>query len=353
MVWWGKRRNKKENLLKQIIESSCSKIKSMKSFLSIILLFSLANCIAQSKIKALCNPIVIGNIPKKALSFNAEIQSNSSNKYKFSTLPTTIGTTTISLVNNIRIGYYKPIVMKPKIFVTLEAGYWFSKFNIDNTNNFFKEVDNTTFHSTTVATTIFKPLNTKNFLLLNASIEANGNAASFKKFGAKNLVAGGAIIYGWKKGVTTMTGVGLLRAYRLGRVVYTPAILWNKNFNKRWGVEMLLPARGFVRYTLKKPTNFLLLGFDLEGTQYAYSGNAISTLNNSFFQRGEIKPRLGIDMQTSKNTRFTANVGCRINGRMDWADNYDGKYLLLENNPTVNLFANVGFHIVSLKAKKK
>lgn len=306
------------------------------------------------KMKPKCNPLVLGSVPRKALSIQVEQQGGFNNDYTLMYgFPTVSNNINFSSAQNLRVNYYKPIVTKPNAFITVEAGYWYSKYNVNNRTGiaFFNDLNDGRFHSFSASTTIFKPLNAKNFILINGSVEMNGNATSFKKPGAKNLFSGGVLLYGWKKGVQSMVGVGVLRAYRLGRVVHAPAFLWNKNFNKKWGVEMLLPARGFVRYTLKK-TDFVLMGFDLEGTQYAYNSN-MPAINNSFFQRGEIKPRIGIDMQMAKNTRFTANAGCRINGRMDWSDNYDGKILLAENNPGVNYFVNVGFHILNIKAKKK
>ena len=148
-----------------------------------------------------------------------------------------------------------------------------------------------------------------------------------------------------------MVGVGILRAYRLGRVIHFPAFLMNKNFNPKWGVEMLLPARAVVRYTPNKK-NIFIAGFDLEGGQYAYASNN-GALNNTFFQRGEIRPKLGWETALGKNTKFTTNAGLRLNGRMNLTGSYDGKDLVVENMPATNFFVNIGIHIVNLKAMPK
>jgi hypothetical protein len=324
-------------------------------FIAFLMCFSF-NSIAQTPIKPkkiYCNPIVLGAIPKKALSVQYEYQTRFATTYteKYQLSPTAVKQN-INNVQNIRLGYYKTLIAKPKTFMTLDLGYWFSRFNINTRNTpFERALDASNFHNISAATNIFKPLNQKNFLLINASVEVNGNGTSFKTIGAKNLLAGGAIIYGWKKGVTKMTGVGVLRAYRMGRVIHVPALLWNQNFNAKWGIESLLPARALVRYAANKKT-FLLTGFDLEGTQYSF-GSSSPALNNSFFQRGEIKTRIGIDTEIRKNIRLTANAGLRIMGRMNWADNYDGKLLLVENDANTNLFVNVGLHVVNIKVKKR
>ena len=303
--------------------------------------------------KTLCNPLVIGSIPKKALSFQYELQSSFSNnyseKYRF---PITTTPSTINNVQSLRLNYYKSIITKPTCYLTLDMGYWYSKYAVSNTSPasiFINDFNNNGFHSFTASTNFFKPINAKNFILINANVELNGNSKSFKKVGAKNIFAGGAIIYGWKKGFSSMVGVGVLRAYRLGRVIHIPAFLMNKNFSPKWGIEMLLPARGVVRYT-PNPKHIFTAGFDLEGGQFAYASNN-TVLNNTFFQRGEIRPKLGWEKALSKNTRFTTNAGLRLNGRMDFTGKYDGKDLVVENRPATNFFINIGFHIVSLKAK--
>jgi Domain of unknown function (DUF6268) len=316
--------------------------------------------LAQSQIKKtkpLCNPLVIGSVPKKALSLQYDLQTAFSNKYAVSTNPPALANNTFYNVQSMRLNYNKTAVTKPKTYLTVDIGYWLSSFRSKlNTTPLLRTINDFTensFHSLTASTNIFKPLDAKHFILLNASLEVNGNTESFKKFGAKNIFAGGAAIYGWKKGFSSITGVGILRAYRLGRVIHIPAFLWNKSFNKKWGVEMLLPARGIVRYTPNKQ-NIFVAGFDLEGGQFAFNtrqNNA--TINNSFLQRGEIRPKIGWETNLGKNMKFTANTGMRINGRMNLAQKYDGEKLVLKNTPENSLFVNIGLHIVSVKAKTK
>lgn len=305
--------------------------------------------------KNLCNPLVVGSIPKKALSLQYELQNsfrnNYSEKYGF---PISTNPSTINNVQGLRFNYFKNIITKPTTYATLDVGYWFSKYAVSNSSPasiFINDFNDNNFHSFTASTNIFKPINAKNFILINAGVELNGNGKSFEKLGTNNLFAGGAIIYGWKKGFSSMVGVGVLRAYRLGRVIHIPAFLMNKNFNPKWGIEMLLPARAVVRYTPNKQ-NIFTAGFDLEGGQFAYASNN-AFLNNAFFQRGEIRPKLGLETALGKNMRFSTNAGLRINGRLDVVSTYDGKDLVVENRPATNFFVNIGFHIVNLKAMAK
>ena len=116
-------------------------------------------------------------------------------------------------------------------------------------------------------------------------------------------------------------------------------------------MEMLLPSKLIFRYAPNKKTTFNG-GIELDGNQYAISNN-LESINNNFFQRGEIRPKLGLRTNLTKNMRFIANAGVRVNGRFDIADNYDGKRLLVENAPKTNAFVNIGIGWISLKTKKK
>ena len=305
----------------------------------------------------LCNPMILGSIPKKALSLQYEYQSKFDNDSK-NNLGFVGGNSNINTnsVGNFRIGFNKNVRVKPNGYISVDVGYATTSFNNmsnsgANPNPMPDIFNDVLFHSVNASTTIFKPLNDKHFFLTNVGLEVNGNTESLKNLGARNLFASALLMYGTKKSYNEMWAFGISRSYKLGRVIHVPAILWNKNFNKKWGMEMLLPSKLIFRYAPNKKTIYNG-GIELEGNQYAISNN-LMPVNNSFFQRGEIRPKLGLETNLTKNMRFTANTGVRINGRFNIADNYDGKILLVENAPRTNAFVNIGIGWISLKTRKK
>jgi Domain of unknown function (DUF6268) len=335
----------------------------MRPFITTILASQLLAAVAfaqnpnkVNKKMPLCNPLVIGQIPKKALSLHYDYQTSFTNDFveQYATNSAVQRTNKVNNVQAVRANFNKNLIVKPKLYMSMDIGYWYSRFAAEPSNPatvFANQINGAEFHSFTATANIFKPLSNRHFLLVYLSAELNGNGRAFTKLGAQNLFGGGGVLYGWKKGLNSMKAIGLLRAYRLGRVVHVPAFLMNHNFNKKWGLEMLLPARATFRYA-PNAKSFILLGYDLEGGQFAFAAPG-SPMDNSFFQRGEIRPRLGYEGSLSKNCRFTVNAGLRINGRFVFADNYDGKNLLVDNLPTSSLFANVGLHIVNLKGMGK
>ncbi len=304
--------------------------------------------------KTYCNPIVSGQPVLKRLSLSYEMQPRyaASTRFPNSQLPVEY-TTNINLAHTIRVGYAKNIVVKPTLYMSFSAGYWFSSFNVtspDN-NSFSKLLSQSRFHSITASTNIFKPLNNKNYLLVNVSLEANGNQHSFRRFSGDNILAGGAIIYGWKKSFKRMWGIGIFRGYRLGKVIHVPALLYNSSFNKKWGVDALLPARANFRYS-KSPKTMWLFGYEFDGTQFAVR-QSNSIYDNTFLQRGEIRPKIGLEKQIGKSWAFTFNTGIRFNGRFDISSDYAGKNIVVENDPKAAIFVNAGIHIVKFPARKK
>jgi hypothetical protein len=130
-------------------------------------------------------------------------------------------------------------------------------------------------------------------------------------------------IYGWKTSEKNMIGTGIARTYRAGQLIHVPVLFWNKTFNDRWGMELLLPAKGHLRYNIST-SNMLQAGFELEGNQFSMR------LPNSpngkvFIQRGEFKPRIMWDKKISGFIWFNVQAGLRYNYRFDVMNQYDAK----------------------------
>lgn len=306
------------------------------------------------KKKIYCNPLVAGQPTTKRLSLTYEIQPTYSGPTNFPLFPFPSSIETKSSpVQSLRLQYNQTVLTKPKLYMSFSAGYWLSSFNVsaNSSNAFGRILDQSPLHSITASSNIFKPLNEKNFILLNLSLEANGNGSSFKKFSSDNLLAGGAAIFGWKKGFKRMWGLGVFRGYRMGRVIHVPALLFNSSFNNKWGVDALLPARANFRYKAS-PTVLWYVGYELDGSQFAIREQG-SFLNGTFLQRGEIRPKLGFEKQLKKNWAFTMNAGLRFNGRLDVSSDYNGKDLIVESSPKPGLFINAGLHIINFTKKKK
>lgn len=256
----------------------------------------------------------------------------------------------VNQVSAIRAQANIPVISTNKIIWQLGANYWSSKYSIENASNnsFASRLNNHSMTTAGINTTIFKPLNEKRFLILQASADFNGVFQNFSDITSKALTISGTAIYGWKTSEKNMIGVGLSRTYRAGQILHIPVLLWNKTFNDRWGMELLLPARGHLRYNIST-SNILQLGFELEGNQFWM--NLPGSLNGTaFIQRGELKPRISWDKKISGFVWFSAQAGLRYNWRFDVMNTYNGKtkdQLYFSSGLGNPMFFNVGLHFVS------
>jgi hypothetical protein len=231
----------------------------------------------------------------------------------------------VNQVSMLRAQVNVPVIANTKLIWQLGANYWSSQFVFENekNNSFAKTLQANALVSTGINSTIFKPLNDRNFLILQASADLNGVFPKLGDINAKALTLSATGIYGWKTSESNMIGTGIARTYRAGRLIYIPVVLWNKTFNDRWGMELLLPAKGFVRYNFST-SSMLQVGFELEGNQF-YTRMPQSKNGEVYIQRGEFKPRIMWDKKITGFLWFNVQAGLRYNYRFDVMNKSNGK----------------------------
>jgi hypothetical protein len=251
-----------------------------------------------------------------------------------------------------------PVVSNDKIILNLGGQYWGTFYSIEPDKatsqlatpaNF---LDSYMLHSFGIISSMFKPLNEKNFLIVQLGADFNGafpgNDASPD---GEAITISATALYGWKPNDRKMWALGVSRTYRMGRPIVVPVLLWNQTFNSKWGAEIALPAKGFIRRNIS-PTNLLLAGYELEGNQFMLPGAGGSTSSNPnlWLQRGEIKPRIQWEKQLKNFIWLSAQAGVRINGRFNFSDKYNGKeadevFRTVLGTP---FYFNIGINLVSL-----
>lgn len=277
-------------------------------------------------VKRYANQKIINQLPQRIISLGYEYQGGfEMPDIRSSALTSTLQDFTINRVSSIRAQVNIPVISNTKIIWQLGANYWASRFNVENpgSNSFAQRLDSRALTTTGINTTIFKPLNEKNFLIVQASADANGLFESFSDITNDAITLSGAIIYGWKTSDKNMIGTGISRTYRAGQLIHVPVLFWNKTFNDHWGMELLLPARGTVKYNFST-SNILQLGFELEGNQFLM--NLPNSQNGKvFLQRGELKPRVAWDKKLTGFLWMSAQAGFRYNYRFDVMNQYDAR----------------------------
>jgi len=204
--------------------------------------------------------------------------------------------------------------------------------------------------------TFFFPLNEKDFIVFQGQMDLSGNYGLDEFQSLSTLRYSAAAVYGRRVNDYYRWGVGVSRTYRVGNLNYVPVIMfdWTSD-NRKWGTEILFPARAYVRYNINQ-NSLLLAGFDLEGQSYRIDDYSID--GNSYeIRRGEVRPKLEFQTRISGYIWATVQAGYR----MDWsydADQLDGNNDFFRgffgdqdfgmiNNLENPLFFNVGLNFVS------
>jgi hypothetical protein len=226
----------------------------------------------------------------------------------------------VQSVRGLRMQVNLPVISNDRLIWQVGANYWGSKFDFANSvvNGQVKAFSSPGLMTAGINTTLFKPLDEKHLLIFQASADLNGAFQNSKDISTRGVTYSATAIYGWKKSEKNIIGAGLARTYRAGRQIYVPVLLWNRTFSDKWGMELLLPARGHIRRNFST-ASMLQFGYELEGNQYHIARE------NSFLQRGEFKPRIIWDQKIAGFIWLQMQAGMRFNWRFDMMKKYDAK----------------------------
>jgi len=275
-------------------------------------------------VKRYCTVKVLNQTPQRILSLGYEHYTpfempgvyQSSNEVR---------TLSLNSIPALRAQANVPVISNNRIIWQIGATYWGSKLHVQNPGNnlFGNFINHKNLLTTGINSTIFKPLNETNFLIFQASADINGIFHGIDEVTSKAITYSGSLIYGWKTSESNMIGAGIARTYRAGRLIYVPVLLWNKTFNDRLGMELLLPAKAHLRYNFSA-SSIVQFGFELEGNQYLIH-SPLSHQEKAYLQRGEVKPRIMWDKKLSGFLWMNAQIGLRYNYRFDVMNGYDAK----------------------------
>lgn len=277
-------------------------------------------------VKRFCTQKVLNQTPIRIVSVGYEQQGSFlMPDIRFSNARPETQSYSANRIAALRLQLNVPVISNNRFIWQLGANYWASRFSVENpgTNLFARSLNENTMTSAGINTTLFKPLDEKKFLIIQGSLDANGVFPRISDVTGKAYTFSGTLIYGWKKSEKNMVGTGIARTYRAGQLIHLPVLFWNKTFNDQWGMELLLPARGHLRYNIST-ANILQLGFELEGNQF-WMELPNSKNGTVFIQRSELKPRISWDKKISGFFWLSAQAGLRYNWRFDVMNAYNAR----------------------------
>ena len=312
--------------------------------------------------KSYCTQKVLYATPTKLITVGYEAQG----RYDLTaTAPSdgyltvvTTGRARISGARGLRLGFNAPVISRNSLILNLGLTYWNTGQQVAvadpyQTSELFPLLDRG-LRTTGFNATVFKPLDTKHFLLFQANLDLSGTYRGFDDLDRRQLTASGTAIYGWKPTDNFQWGLGATRTYRAGQLIYVPVVLYNRTFSPRWGCEVVFPARAELRRNFGTSA-LIKIGYELEGNAY-YLGQ-LAGGQDVYLRRGELKPRITYEQKLSGFVWLTAQAGLRYNYRNDAFRHptptgerdglLDSESALFRNTLTNPLFANLSLHLVS------
>ena len=300
------------------------------------------------KFKTYCTSKVFDQTPNRLISIGYEFQLagfalrsalNPNNPEDFTQ-------TRVDLSHGLRLESTVPVISKNDLFLSVGGGYLDQYYALSGfvpaDNNFMATtLDNGSIRNLYLTGTMFKPFNEKQFLLVQVQGDYAGDWNFVHWQNPKYIKVSASAVYGWKVSDRKMWGLGVTRTYRAGALNYFPLLLFNYTApSRKWGVEMLLPARADYRYNIST-RNIIRAGFELEGSSYrlsdrqglfaqAFAANPPQQLE---LRRSEIKIRAAWDFPVKDFYWASVSIGMRIMYRYGVDDGEFARLLFVEPKP--------------------
>jgi hypothetical protein len=196
-----------------------------------------------------------------------------------------------------------------------------------------------------------KPLRGNKYIALRISGDLNGdynmNGYSKTSFLQFNI----APLFGWKKSPTLSYGLGFTYGNIFGRNLISPVVAYNHTYNKRWGVEALLPSKVKLRYTFNERT-LLYASTELNGARYRVNfGNSGLYPQDLFMQRAAVRYLVTFEREIYDWLWFSLEAGMQSNINFTLSDRMGpARKALIQNQ--LNHATMFGFSLFAVPPRK-
>ena len=220
--------------------------------------------------KTFANPSVLGQGPSKGLIVRYERLP----QFNVGTTAQVVGLRNYdgAATKNARISIkaYIPAVNHPHLKVIVGLSYEreefkFSQLNQDN--ELINNIEDKGLKSTAVQLAVIRPVDEVHWYLARFKAELAGDYTSSELSKKNYLRTSAEAFYGWKRSPHFSWGLGFQYGYTFGRLSFYPAVIYNRTFSDRWGVEALFPARVLLRYNAS-PTSLFYTGYGIDGLNF-------------------------------------------------------------------------------------
>ena len=241
-----------------------------------------------------------------------------------------------------------PIVLKDRTKVLLGYKYYTEFYNFGRVGQdyaeTFTELSQRNLKSNEYSLIISHSLNDKNYLGIRYKYATNGDYAGWTDFDSRYAIHNFMGVYGTKKSEDFEWGIGLIISSSFRRNTALPFLLYNRNFNKKWGIESLFPANLFLRYNVDAQT-IGLFGIEYNSKSYRIDAENIA---NEVIDYAFNHSELIISFSAERHLRswFWANmkIGYQNNFSSDF-ENKSTSAVFFQAEPGNGLYFRVGLFL--------
>jgi hypothetical protein len=296
----------------------------------------------ESKVKRFAKPTIVGMSPTRFLSLSydrqlpytmnlstAKFPASGNSGWEVDKDAPVSETGRVNFTGGLRFNSNIPVISKASLVWQSGLNYMRTGYSISDiksqtpTSSLATILDEKGLNNLSWMNTVFVPISEQNFLIFQGSLDLSGDYDwGLQPLGTIRWSL--AAIYGKRVSENKRWGFGLARTYRVGNLNYVPVVMYDvTSANRKWGTEILFPARANARYNFSKNA-LLLFGYELEGQSYRI--DQLSRQKNSYeIRRGELRPRVELQKQLSGPFWLNFQAGYRIDYSFDVDELENGK----------------------------
>jgi hypothetical protein len=245
-----------------------------------------------------------------------------------------------------------PIIIKENFKAVVGLSYSLAEFYFENPNTltlpFHQNLEDRSLKSVKGDVVLVKPTLGRKYYILRLSAGFNGdyNSERFGEDKSEFLKYSITSLVGWKKNDYLSYAVGVSLGYNFGKKSIVPIFSYNRTFNRRWGIESVLPSSAKLRYNTLNKKSYFYFTTEFKGANYSLN---LSDSQNSliYLDTSELRLMLIWEREIHDWLWFGIESGYRKNISFDLADSPDiGSDIIIDTSLNDAFVFNLSIFIV-------
>lgn len=216
----------------------------------------------------------------------------------------------------------------------------------------FSSLDQRSLKRTSAQLYLVKPFRGNVYLGGRFSVGVNGDYERLRFSANKhNLQFSGSLVLVQRPDRWTERGLGVAYSWSLGRPGLYPVFIYNKTFNRNWGIEAVLPAKFNIRRNLG-PGSIMYLGARVDGGAYHLHLDAptFAGRENLQLRKSEIRGGFSYHQEIVDPIWINFNLGFRRNINLTLVEGGNrSRDAIMNGRLRDALYFDVGFYVVPPK----